>query len=128
MVIICESQYGVSCIYEHITPSPLKKEKAYRSLVRSTNTNQLLHFYFSTKICKITYTFLLISSSTQDICFVATILTFYLYLAVFAWMLVEGVHLYFLIVRVFGRNERHRRNYHIFGWGKNFTVLMHEID
>ena len=66
-----------------------------------------------------------LAESSKDICFALTLLTFYLYLAVFAWMLVEGIHLYFLVIRVFGREEHRRRKlYFVIGWGSPAVVVL----
>lgn len=46
------------------------------------------------------------------------VLLHYCYTAVFIWMLVEGLHLYSKVVRVFG-TERSRITYYVcFGWGR----------
>ena len=44
----------------------------------------------------------------------------YLLLASFFWMLVEGLHLYFYIVRVFTFELRNMKLYLVIGWGKTF--------
>ncbi|KAL8576912.1 hypothetical protein ACOMHN_067362, partial [Nucella lapillus] len=50
------------------------------------------------------------------VCSVVAVLLHYWYTAVFVWMLVEGLHLYSKIVRVFG-TERSRMTYYVcFGW------------
>ena len=53
----------------------------------------------------------------QLVCAVVAVLLHYCYTAVFIWMLVEGLHLYSKVVRVFG-TERSRMTYYVcFGWG-----------
>ncbi|XP_028396928.1 adhesion G protein-coupled receptor L2-like [Dendronephthya gigantea] len=59
-----------------------------------------------------------LAENNRNACFFLTVLAFYLYLAVFAWMLMEGVHLYFLVIRVFGSDDHRRKKfYYIVGWG-----------
>ena len=55
----------------------------------------------------------------QLVCAVVAVLLHYCYTAVFIWMLVEGLHLYSKVVRVFG-TERSRMTYYVFfGWGRS---------
>lgn len=55
----------------------------------------------------------------KDYCLAASMLAFYFYLAVFFWMLVEGVYIYLMVVKVFrGNVTRKRRLAYIVGWGK----------
>ena len=47
-------------------------------------------------------------------------LAFFFYLAVFFWMLVEGVYIYFMVIKVFrGNVARRRRGSYIVGWGES---------
>ncbi|XP_078687156.1 adhesion G-protein coupled receptor D1-like [Branchiostoma floridae x Branchiostoma belcheri] len=49
------------------------------------------------------------------VCKVFAVMLHYIYLAAFAWMLVEGIHLYNVIVRVF--THVRLRYYYLIGWG-----------
>ncbi|XP_025095062.1 adhesion G-protein coupled receptor D1-like isoform X2 [Pomacea canaliculata] len=51
------------------------------------------------------------------VCSIVALLLHYCYLAVFTWMLVEGLHLYSQVVRVFGTEHLRVRYYVCFGWG-----------
>uniref|UniRef100_A0A8C4NHD6 Adhesion G protein-coupled receptor D1 n=2 Tax=Eptatretus burgeri TaxID=7764 RepID=A0A8C4NHD6_EPTBU len=60
-------------------------------------------------------------------CKLLAMLLHYLYLATFAWMLVEGLHLYHMVVRVFGSEDSHRLLYHALGWGAPLLLCMVSI-
>ena len=62
-----------------------------------------------------------LSISFQYVCMSMAILLHYFLLTMFSWMLVEGFHLYILLVQVFKTN-RNFRKYLAFGWG-NFLSL-----
>ena len=42
----------------------------------------------------------------------------YLFLSAFAWMLVEGLHLYSMVIKVFGSEDSKHRYYYGIGWGR----------
>lgn len=54
--------------------------------------------------------------SFQYVCMSMAILLHYFLLTMFSWMLVEGFHLYILLVQVFKTN-RNFKKYLAFGWG-----------
>lgn len=51
----------------------------------------------------------------QHICFGVSVAMFYTYLASFFWMLVEGIHVYLMIIKVF-KSSRQMRVYMVIGW------------
>nr|XP_006821230.1 PREDICTED: probable G-protein coupled receptor 133-like [Saccoglossus kowalevskii] len=51
------------------------------------------------------------------------ILLHFCYLAVFAWMLVEGIHLYSKVVQVFGSESSKLKYYFLIGWGLPFIIV-----
>lgn len=54
-------------------------------------------------------------------CTVMAVLLHYFLLAVFCWMLCEGILLYFIIVKVIGAKvEEKVKWFLIFGWGRYF--------
>ncbi|XP_029090263.1 adhesion G-protein coupled receptor D1 isoform X3 [Monodon monoceros] len=55
-------------------------------------------------------------------CQVLAVLLHYLFLSVFAWMLVEGLHLYSMVIKVFGSEDSKHRYYYGIGWG--FPLLI----
>ncbi|XP_041484478.1 uncharacterized protein LOC121431071 isoform X2 [Lytechinus variegatus] len=56
-------------------------------------------------------------------CTIVAALLHYLYLAVFAWMLIEGIHLYLMLVKVFGSEGSKQIYYLIIGWGAPIIVV-----
>ena len=58
-------------------------------------------------------------------CFAAAVCLYYFYTCVFTWMLVEGVHIYFMVIRVFELTGRGRKRvYLVIGWGKCSIFLV----
>ncbi|RDD36400.1 Adhesion G protein-coupled receptor L3, partial [Trichoplax sp. H2] len=55
-------------------------------------------------------------------CKIAAICLHFFCFASFSWMLVEGVHLYFMIIAVFNQKTR-SHYYHIVGWGMPLVVV-----
>lgn len=47
------------------------------------------------------------------------ILLHFFFLSAFAWMLVEGLHLYSMVVKVFGSEGSKHFYYYGIGWGKS---------
>ena len=66
----------------------------------------------------------------QIFCKIIAILLHYAYLASFCWMLVEGIHLYRLIVIVYGNEKNLKWLYYVIGWGKYdiFLKLFNNYD
>jgi G protein-coupled receptor 133 len=42
----------------------------------------------------------------------------YFFLSAFAWMLVEGLHLYSMVIKVFGSEDSKHLFYYGIGWGR----------
>lgn len=51
-------------------------------------------------------------------CQVLAMLVHYFFLSTFAWMLVEGLHLYSMVVKVFGSEDSKHLYYYGIGWGR----------
>uniref|UniRef100_A0A452V2H4 Adhesion G-protein coupled receptor D1 n=1 Tax=Ursus maritimus TaxID=29073 RepID=A0A452V2H4_URSMA len=51
-------------------------------------------------------------------CRVMAMLLHYFFLRAFAWMLVEGLHLYSMVIKVFGSEDSKHRYYYGIGWGR----------
>ncbi|XP_070255700.1 adhesion G-protein coupled receptor D1 isoform X4 [Myotis yumanensis] len=60
-------------------------------------------------------------------CQVLAVLLHYFFLSAFAWMLVEGLHLYSLVVRVFGSEDSKLRYYYGVGWGSPLLICAVSI-
>ena len=50
-------------------------------------------------------------------CYVISVGLFFFFLCVFSWMLVEGLHIYFMVVRVFDSGRGRKLYYLLIGWG-----------
>lgn len=50
------------------------------------------------------------------------ILLHFFFLSAFAWMLVEGLHLYSMVVKVFGSEGSKHFYYYGIGWGKSASA------
>ena len=48
----------------------------------------------------------------------------YLFLSVFGWMMTEGIHLYFKIIKVYGAEESRLRYYIGIGWGLPAPIVI----
>ena len=70
-----------------------------------------------------------------DSCIAVAMLAFFFYLAVFFWMLVEGVYIYLMVIKVFRGNVGKRRKVaYIVGWGcpviislVTWAILRHDV-
>lgn len=51
-------------------------------------------------------------------CQVLAMLLHYFFLSTFAWMLVEGLHLYSMVIKVFGSEDSKHLYYYGIGWGR----------
>lgn len=55
--------------------------------------------------------------SVQFVCTVIAILLHYFYMCTFAWMFVEGLHIYRMLTELRNINHGHIRFYYAMGWG-----------
>uniref|UniRef100_S4RKG8 Adhesion G protein-coupled receptor D1 n=1 Tax=Petromyzon marinus TaxID=7757 RepID=S4RKG8_PETMA len=53
-----------------------------------------------------------------------SVLLHFLYLSAFAWMLVEGLHLYSMVVKVFGSEDSSQALYYGIGWGAPLIISI----
>ena len=58
-------------------------------------------------------------SSPQLPCKVMAVLLHFFFLSAFSWMLVEGLHLYSMVVKVFGSEGSKHIYYYGIGWGES---------
>lgn len=57
-------------------------------------------------------------------CKVMAVLLHFFFLSAFAWMLVEGLHLYSMVVKVFGSEDSKHFYYYGIGWGGSVLLLF----
>lgn len=55
-------------------------------------------------------------------CKVMAVLLHFFFLSAFAWMLVEGLHLYSMVVKVFGSEGSKHFYYYGIGWGRSAAL------
>lgn len=57
-------------------------------------------------------------STNQIACKIVALSLHYLYMAAFAWMCCEGIHLYTKVIEVFSSETSKMKYYYMLGWGK----------
>ena len=65
------------------------------------------------------------SFSSQAACVTIAALMQYFLMAAFCWMLIEGIYLYFFVVKVYNINTK-MYMYHVTSWGK-LIILQHAL-
>ncbi|XP_076845169.1 adhesion G-protein coupled receptor D1 isoform X2 [Brachyhypopomus gauderio] len=60
-------------------------------------------------------------------CKVMAVLLHFFFLCAFAWMLVEGLHLYSMVVKVFGSEDSKHFYYYGLGWGSPLVICVVSI-
>lgn len=66
---------------------------------------------------------MIVASMFQLFCSVVAGLLHYFFLAAFAWMCIEGIHLYLIVVGVIYNKGFLHRNFYIFGYGSPAVVV-----
>ena len=59
-----------------------------------------------------------------QLCNIIAAVLHYLFLSVFGWMMAEGIHLYFKIIKVYGAEESRLRYYIGIGWGLPAPIVI----
>ncbi|XP_064337399.1 adhesion G-protein coupled receptor D1 isoform X3 [Camelus dromedarius] len=92
----------------------------------STIRNQRYHIHANLSLAVLVAQVLLLISFRFEPgttpCRVLAVLLHYFFLSAFAWMLVEGLHLYSMVIKVFGSEDSKRGYYYGMGWG--FPLLI----
>lgn len=70
-----------------------------------------------------TFLFGIDNADFPALCTVIAALLHYLFLAAFAWMLLEGVELYALLIEVFEPEHSRRRYFYLFGYGAPLVIV-----
>uniref|UniRef100_A0A4W6FM28 Adhesion G protein-coupled receptor D1 n=1 Tax=Lates calcarifer TaxID=8187 RepID=A0A4W6FM28_LATCA len=89
----------------------------------STIRNQRYHIHANLSFAILVAEILLLISARFDPgtlpCKVMAVLLHFFFLSAFAWMLVEGLHLYSMVVKVFGSEGSKHFYYYGIGWGRS---------
>ncbi|XP_017359997.1 adhesion G-protein coupled receptor D1 isoform X2 [Cebus imitator] len=92
----------------------------------STIRNQRYHIHANLSFAVLVAQVLLLISFQLEPgtipCRVMAVLLHYFFLSAFAWMLVEGLHLYSMVIKVFGSEDSKHSYYYGMGWG--FPLLV----
>ncbi|KAJ0019525.1 hypothetical protein NQD34_007094 [Periophthalmus magnuspinnatus] len=94
----------------------------------STIRNQRYHIHANLSFAILVAEILLLISARFDpgtlSCKVMAVLLHFFFLSAFAWMLVEGLHLYSMVVKVFGSEGSKHFYYYGIGWGSPLLICM----
>ncbi|XP_053557837.1 adhesion G-protein coupled receptor D1 [Bombina bombina] len=92
----------------------------------STIRNQRYHIHANLSFAILVAQILLLISFNFESetlpCKVIAILLHFFFLSAFAWMLVEGLHLYSMVIKVFGSEESKHLYYYGIGWGSSLVI------
>uniref|UniRef100_A0A670ZV94 Adhesion G protein-coupled receptor D1 n=1 Tax=Pseudonaja textilis TaxID=8673 RepID=A0A670ZV94_PSETE len=93
----------------------------------STIRNQRYHIHANLSFAVLVAQILLLISFQFDPgtvpCKTLAILLHFFFLSTFAWMLVEGIHLYSMVIKVFGSEQNKLLYYYGIGWGNCWLSL-----
>ncbi|XP_024130996.1 adhesion G-protein coupled receptor D1 isoform X1 [Oryzias melastigma] len=94
----------------------------------STMRNQRYHIHANLSFAILVAQILLLISARFEPgttpCKVMAVLLHFFFLSAFAWMLVEGLHLYSMVVKVFGSEGSKHYYYYVIGWGSPFLICV----
>ncbi|XP_053445507.1 adhesion G-protein coupled receptor D1 [Nycticebus coucang] len=94
----------------------------------STIRNQRYHIHANLSFAVLVAQVLLLISFHLEpgsaSCQVMAILLHYFFLSSFAWMLAEGLHLYSMVIKVFGSEDSKHRYYYAMGWGLPLLICI----
>ncbi|XP_036000443.1 adhesion G-protein coupled receptor D1 isoform X1 [Fundulus heteroclitus] len=94
----------------------------------STMRNQRYHIHANLSFAILVAEILLLISARFEPgtlpCKVMAILLHFFFLSAFAWMLVEGLHLYSMVVKVFGSEGSKHFYYYGIGWGSPLLICV----
>lgn len=94
----------------------------------STMRNQRYHIHANLSFAILVAQILLLISFRFDTgtlpCKVLAVLLHFFFLSAFAWMLVEGLHLYSMVIKVFGSEASKHIYYYGIGWGSPLVICV----
>ncbi|XP_046844026.1 adhesion G-protein coupled receptor D1-like [Xenia sp. Carnegie-2017] len=100
----------VGCFLTFLVYTNLKSVKTERVTVH-------INLVFALGLADVIFLVTIALEPDGNYCLAASMLAFYFYLAVFFWMLVEGVYIYLMVVEVFrGNVTRKRKIAYLVGW------------
>ncbi|XP_064024789.1 adhesion G-protein coupled receptor D1 isoform X2 [Pogoniulus pusillus] len=94
----------------------------------STIRNQRYHIHANLSFAVLVAQILLLTSFQFSLgtmpCKILAVLLHFFFLSAFAWMLVEGFHLYSMVIKVFGSEESKHLYYYGIGWGCPLVICV----
>ncbi|XP_069795471.1 adhesion G protein-coupled receptor L4 isoform X2 [Narcine bancroftii] len=93
------------------------------SEIQSTRTTIHKNLCFSLFIAELLFLTGINMNSNKLLCSIVAGLLHYFFLAAFAWMCIEGIHLYLIVVGVIYNKGFLHRNFYIFGYGSPSVVV-----
>nr|XP_048289665.1 adhesion G-protein coupled receptor D1 isoform X2 [Myodes glareolus] len=94
----------------------------------STIRNQRYHIHANLSFAVLVAQVLLLISFRMEPgtvpCQVLAVLLHYFFLSAFAWMMVEGLHLYSMVIKVFGSEDSKHLYYYGIGWGCPLLICI----
>ncbi|XP_078416822.1 adhesion G protein-coupled receptor L4 isoform X2 [Cetorhinus maximus] len=93
------------------------------SEIQSTRTTIHKNLCFSLFIAELLFLVGINMNSNKLVCSIVAGLLHYFFLAAFAWMCIEGIHLYLIVVGVIYNKGFLHRNFYIFGYGSPCVVV-----
>ncbi|KAM6155795.1 adhesion G-protein coupled receptor D1 [Rhynchocyon petersi] len=94
----------------------------------STIRNQRYHIHANLSFAVLVAQVLLLVSFQLEPgtvpCQVLAVLLHYFFLSAFSWMLVEGLHLYSMVIKVFGSEDSKHFYYYSIGWGAPLVICV----
>ncbi|XP_072430889.1 adhesion G protein-coupled receptor L4 [Chiloscyllium punctatum] len=93
------------------------------SEIQSTRTTIHKNLCFSLFIAELLFLTGINMNSNKLVCSIVAGLLHYFFLAAFAWMCIEGIHLYLIVVGVIYNKGFLHRNFYIFGYGSPSVVV-----
>uniref|UniRef100_A0A3P8WD85 Adhesion G protein-coupled receptor D1 n=1 Tax=Cynoglossus semilaevis TaxID=244447 RepID=A0A3P8WD85_CYNSE len=111
------------CLCNHLTNFAILMQVVTQRFLWSVSTicNQRYHIHANLSFAILVAEILLLISARFEPgtmpCVVMAVLLHFFFLSAFAWMLVEGLHLYSMVVKVFGSEGSKHAYYYGIGWG-----------
>ncbi|XP_078075098.1 adhesion G protein-coupled receptor L4 [Mustelus asterias] len=93
------------------------------SEIQSTRTTIHKNLCFSLFIAEMLFLIGINMNSNKLVCSIVAGLLHYFFLAAFAWMCIEGIHLYLIVIGVIYNKGFLHRNFYIFGYGSPTVVV-----
>ncbi|XP_022808619.1 adhesion G-protein coupled receptor D1-like [Stylophora pistillata] len=110
----------LGCLLTILTYSLLPSVRSQRILIHMNLVTALV----VAQVLFLVAAFAVSPRTSRVACYVIAVSLLFLLLCVFSWMLAEGLHIYFTVVRVFDSGRTRKLFYLLIGWGFPFIVTV----